>query len=241
MPIRSGQRVNQYVVGVDGCRGGWVAVRLTDAERTPGLEVHRTWAALMEAHRDAAVIAVDMPIGLVDDGRRPCDVLARERLGWPRSASVFAPPRRPMLGLSRYDLANAWGKAQGPSSGGGLSRQAWGLMAKIRELDAALEPADQARVIEAHPELLFQALNGGSALAPKRSAGGMAARRRLLTAARIDVRGFASGSGRSYADHDALDAAAVALVARRRRNRQAVRLAGAPERDGRGLKMEIWY
>ena len=48
-----------------------------------------------------------------------------------------------MLDFETYGDANAWGKAQGPDGGGGLSKQAWVITPKIREIDAIIAPADQ--------------------------------------------------------------------------------------------------
>jgi predicted RNase H-like nuclease len=110
-----------------------------------------------------ALICVDMPIGLADRGPRRCDGLARALLPRGRKSSVFPPPRRPMLAHATWAAANDWGKRE---EGSGLTVYAWGLMAKIRELDRALGPGDQRRVRESHPELAFSRMNGGALVQP---------------------------------------------------------------------------
>jgi predicted RNase H-like nuclease len=231
---------NAAVAGVDGCPAGWVAVRLTGESGVPAAEVYPDWAALVRGLGDAVRICVDMPIGLRDWGSRPCDRAARALLPPARKSSVFAPPRRYMLGRS-YDDVRAAARARGDA---GLSIQAYNIMPKIAELDAALAPPDQARVLESHPELAFHRLNAGSELPRKADRAGRAARRALLRAAglsAVDALLAAHPRARAKAD-DVLDAAVCALVARDSLHGRARRVPdGEPGHDARGLRMEIWY
>jgi predicted RNase H-like nuclease len=222
------------VAGVDGCRAGWVMVsrRLADGALTVAVAPH--WTGLPQ---HAATIAVDMPIGLSVDGSRGCDMLARRLLPG-RASSVFPVPARSMLDFDTYPQANAWGKARGR----GLSKQAWNILPRIRDLDRVLLPADQDRVFEAHPELAFARLNGGTPPPPKRLAEGRA--RRLWLLRRAGVKGLGPllrDLPRGVAADDLLDAAALTLTAERILAGRGVRLGGTPPRDARGLRMEIWY
>jgi len=222
------------VAGIDGCRGGWLMVRLTPGSGRTDFVIFERWADLP----DAGMIAVDMPIGLPDGGGRGCDRLARKLLGKRRS-SVFLGLRRPLLDFDDYPSANEWAKTDGK----GLSKQAWNLLDKIREIDDAIEPADQARIRESHPELAFLTLKGGPLDHPKKTPAGQAERVALLEAAgfgpirpRLDL----LGPGRARPD-DLLDACALALTAERMARGEGKRLPGDPPRDARGLSMEIWY
>src|SRR2546422_11663063 len=91
------------LLGVDGCPGGWCAVALEVGEGRPraaGAHVYRSFAEILAA--DAAVICIDIPIGLLDvPGQRRCDVEARRLLG-PRRSSVFPPPSRRALAARSY-------------------------------------------------------------------------------------------------------------------------------------------
>lgn len=226
------------VAGVDGCPGGWIAVWLGNSGEIRASGVGACWRDLPLAN--AQMVAVDMPIGLAARGPRPCDRAARALLPRARKSSVFPPPRRYMLTASGWAAANAAGQAR---EGVGLSRQAWNLAAKIGELDRALSPDDQARVREAHPELVFHHLNGWRPLPRKTGRAGRWARRDLLAGAGIaglDVVLDALPRGLARPD-DLLDAAACALAARRMAAGTAVRLPEATSRDARGLAMEIWY
>lgn len=182
--------------------------------------------------------AVDMPIGLPETGRRGCDQQARDLLGKARSR-VFLHLRRPLLGfIGDYRAANAWAKQDGK----GLSVQAFHILPKILEIDAWIAPKDQAGLKEAHPELAFARLNGGAPLPSKATPQGLRLRKRLLRAAGFVGLGemLRSVQGRGAKPDDLLDACVLTLTARRAAQGKAVCLdSGA--RDGRGLKMEIWY
>jgi predicted RNase H-like nuclease len=85
------------IVGVDGCRGRWLAVAMDLGSGSIAASIHATPDALLLAYPDAAAVALDMPIGLTCAGPRECDIAARRLLGWPRSSSVFPAPIRDAL------------------------------------------------------------------------------------------------------------------------------------------------
>lgn len=223
------------VGGVDGCRGGWIMVARDLATDGWAVQVARRWVDL----RPVGLLAVDMPIGLPESGRRGCDFEARRLLGPGRSASVFIGLRRPLLAFADYPSANAWGKVDGS----GLAKQAWYLLPKIAEIDEAIQPADQERVRECHPELAFMRLAGRPVTASKRTPDGLGQRRTLLEAAGVDTGCLLSALDRRLAAADDLfDAAVLCLTAGRIADGSAVRLPpGPPSLDRRGLRMEIWY
>jgi predicted RNase H-like nuclease len=225
------------IAGVDGCRGGWAVAVLNLETGARSLHLAPRWADLPA---DLAIVCVDMPIGLAERGSRGCDGLARAFLPRGRKSSVFPAPRRPMLAFDSWADANGWGRQ---AEGIGLTIQAWGLIAKIRELDAALGPADQARVRESHPELAFHRLGGGAPLPPKRKPAGQAARRALLEAEGFhDLDDWLGRYPRALMQaDDVLDACACLVTARRVARDEAIRLPAEPRRDARGLAMEIWY
>ena len=206
------------VAGVDGCRGGW-AVALADDTSIIEVRVVPTFADVAALRCDA--LAVDMPIGLLDHGPRACDVEARRRLG-PRRSSVFPTPLRPMLTATTYAEASAIA---------GLSKQAFHLLPKIREVDAVMTPRRQRTIVEVHPELCFAALLGSPCQAPKRTADGRAER---LVAVTPPIERPPPGA----AWDDMLDACALVHTARRLVHGAVERL-GDGARDARGLRCEI--
>lgn len=196
------------VLGVDGARGGWVGVRWDGVDLAclfdPSLE------RLVGDAGDVDVVAVDMPIELVADGTRVAEDDARRLLG-PRRSSLFQSPCLGALDFADDDYAgaNAWSKA---TVGRGLSKQAWFLVPKIREVRAL---AGDRPVFEAMPELAFAAMDGDVPLAhPKTTWSGQARRRRLLAAHGIVLPDDPGPAGRVAPD-DLLDATAVAWTAQR--------------------------
>lgn len=85
------ERHGMRVVGIDGAPGGWVAAVLdTDwggADRWSA-RFHRTFVEAIASYPHVQCIGVDMPIGLLEDGARQCDLEARKLLG-PKRSSVF--------------------------------------------------------------------------------------------------------------------------------------------------------
>src|SRR5205814_8621714 len=88
-------------------------------------------------------IAIDIPIGLSDDGPRACDLAARRLLGRPRGSSVFPAPCRGALVATTYRRACTVSRR---SVGVALSLECFNIVPKIREVDALMPPARQVFV-----------------------------------------------------------------------------------------------
>jgi predicted RNase H-like nuclease len=233
---------------VDGCRGGWLAVlcALSGKRGVPvQLASHlcRDFKAVLELPQRPRAVAVDMPIGLLErtvPGGRSCDREARALLGRPRASSVFTPPARAAPSASRYSEVAAL-------NGGGLSKESFNILPKIREIDAALCPADQQRVFECHPELVFARLAGAPIAHNKKTMEGRRERVRLLRKIYRDA--FQEPTRlrllhglRYVAFDDVVDAYALAHAAWLIHSGKAQRVpSGEPPQDARGLRMEIWF
>jgi predicted RNase H-like nuclease len=189
-----------------------------------------------------AIVAIDMPIGLSDDGSRGCDLTARRLLGRPRASSVFPAPCRAALAATTYRRACALSRR---TLGVALSRETFNLLPKIRQVDALMTPALQEFVREVHPEVVFALLAGrGRGLRhAKRTADGERERRRLLRlfAPPFDPEAVRLRLGPArVARDDVVDAVACLVAAARiRRGEAQVLPEGAVARDARGLRMEI--
>src|SRR5204862_7485851 len=108
------------------------------------------------AVRGESLIAIDIPIGLADSTSRPVDVAARALLGPKQGSRVFpAPSRAALAGKSYAECCALNAEARGVR----LSKQSYGILAKIRDVDAQMSPALQARVRETHPEVTFCTLS----------------------------------------------------------------------------------
>lgn len=165
------------LVGVDGCRAGWVVASSEVADAgTPSLSdlsfsVERSFRGLLDSLQgQRALVAVDIPIGLpsgapLDGGRRRADAEARTFLGPRRAPSVFSAPCRATLAAKSYrEACDLEVQARGAVKG--LSQQAYHIIPKIREIDTVVRPADQEPIDgsvrvwirEVHPEVTFARL-----------------------------------------------------------------------------------
>jgi len=232
--------VGRVVAGVDGCRGGWV-VAIVDAAGSdappctpPCVRVVARFADVLALRPRPVAVAVDMPIGLPGAGPRACDLQARARLG-PRRASVFPAPVRAVLAATTYADALRLARA---ADGRGISRQTYNLLPRIREVDGTIGPAQQAWVVEAHPELAFALLAGGPCAASKHTPAGRAERIALLATTCPGVAGVVAAPPRGARPDDVLDALALTVTARRVAARTAIVL-GDGAVDARGLRMAI--
>ncbi len=230
-----------WVIGVDGAPGGWatVSVDLYGVE-PPRTQVFERFEDILATN--AQIIAVDMPIGFEDTpsatGGRACEREARALMG-PRRSSVFSSPLRAALGAQTYQDAMAANRAEG---GPGLSKQAWNLFPKLREVDAVMRPDLEGVVFESHPELIFAAINGAPAIHPKRTPEGRAERLALLMAHGLPREVFEPHpfARKTCAPDDLIDAGLCALTARRIAAGVNLQLPQTPPRDGRGLRMAIF-
>lgn len=221
-------------VGVDGCRGGWIAVVLRD-----GGDAETVFAPslpLVSARvPDALGFAVDIPIGLRRGARRRADVESRRLLG-PRRSSLFMTPTRQALEADTHAEAT---RRSVELTGEGISQQAYALRTKILEAEDWCVRVG-VPVWEVHPEVSFTLLLGHPALASKKTWAGMHERRTALEAAGISLGDGGEAGARAGVD-DVLDAAVAAWSCRRLLRGEGVSLPTPPEIDHEtGGRVAIW-
>ncbi|MCW2770197.1 MAG: hypothetical protein JWR27_1630 [Aeromicrobium sp.] len=206
------------VLGVDGCKVGWVGVRWDDDTT---VLVAPTIGELVTLTGPVDAVAIDIPIGLPLDAPREAERHARPRLPG-RASTVFNAPAAVVLDAVDYQAANAANKI---ALGLGLSKQTWYLVPKIRDVHDWLATSPGVPVVEAHPEVCFALMHGGVLVDGKTTADGEAARRRLLA-----DHGMVVDTCRrtGVAVDDVLDAAATAWTARRYADGIAERLPPGP-------------
>lgn len=230
------------VVGVDGCRGGWVSVVWDTEQTTLTPSVHASFAALLDDHQDAAAIGIDIPIGLSHGDRRVCDVLAKKMLQHRHMCVFYAPDPR-VIDIATHAEASALAREL---TGSGVSIQAYGIFPKISEVNQGMTPELQDRVIEVHPEVSFCAMAGQPMNIPKRRSAGFEERRITLLSAMgsqtdIWTREEAKTIAAPAKPDDILDALVVAWTACRFAEGRAERMPAEPPVDRHGLRMEIVY
>lgn len=231
-------------VGVDGAKSGWIAVWWG-----AGAFAHHIYPdarALVEAHRAAQVIAVDIPIGLCERDGRQADTEARAFVGGRRASSVFSTPVRGILDAGSQAEAS---RRHREIDGRGFGAQSFAILSKIRQWDELLQGDVEARqrVREIHPEVSFAALNGGAGFGlvdAKRTFAGAEARVNLLGGVfgrDAVMKLVRSIPARAAATDDVLDALAALWSAGRIARGHAGSLPAPVVQDATGLPAAIWY
>jgi predicted RNase H-like nuclease len=237
-----------FVVGVDGCKKGWLGIRIASSKDWE-IEVFEKFYLLWEKYQDASLILVDIPIGLLDDAHgRPCDWLARRILG-SRYRSVFPVPCRPAVHAATYDEAI---KVNEKRTGSRIFRATWNIMGKISEVENFLLRTPKARnsVREVHPEICFWALNNHKPTKyskTKKGEKGKGFEERVGILESVfpntnDIinEGLFKYKRKDVAPDDILDALAAAITGLLGSTRLKT-LPENPGRDAHGLPMEMVY
>ena len=119
-------------LGVDGCRGAWLAVSQAADSSHLDAQIYPSPAILLNHCSLRDTLCVDVPVGLSDSGPRMCDQLARRLLGRPRGSSVFPAPIRPVLSATTRERASAIGRQV---DGRGVGVQLWAIVPYIQAWD----------------------------------------------------------------------------------------------------------
>jgi predicted RNase H-like nuclease len=199
------------------------------------VEVVSKISELISASPLPLLVGIDIPIGLPLKGPRACDLAARRLLGQPRSSSVFPAPVRATLVAKNYEEACRLSTA---AHGKSMSKQAYEIIAKIREVDDLMTPEIQTWLFEVHPEVSFYTLNGRHPLKhSKHEREGKEERIQLLLPHYPAIQKHLGELKRSQTgEDDLLDAAVAAWTA------ESVARGVVPRQyDSRGLRMEIVY
>jgi predicted RNase H-like nuclease len=232
--------MGEVVVSLDGYLGGWVAVSLNDGCFLSAV-LFKRFRQAVEAFCNAAVIAVDIPIGCPLQYPRKADLEARLFVGPRRFAVVLTPPREILE-------ARTYKEALTPSRsilGKGIPQQTYALREKILEVDGELSSNRRTRdsrpqIVEVHPEVSFRALNGAPLVHKKTTWAGVLQRRRLLERAGLFIPDEIGKAGKA-APHDVLDAAVAAWSALRVARGEAKSFPGKSRLEGQDRPIAIWY
>lgn len=152
----------KIVLGVDGCKAGWIAIKHTLGTADFEAVHFSDFESLVKNFDSNCVIAVDMPVALSNNAVRECDAKARRLLG-KRASTLFSAPAVELLNCKSYEEVNQLSKFKFNK---GISKQAWNIVPKIREVVASYKKntSSKCQIFESHPELSFQAMNNGEVL-----------------------------------------------------------------------------
>lgn len=236
--------MNDYPVGVDGCKAGWIAVAKQNNQWEVSL--FPTILGLWSTHKQASLILIDIPIGLPNKQQtvRKCDQEARKILAPKRSASIFSAPSREAVYASNYAEANEKNRQV---TGKGLSKQSWNISPKIREVDELLMREEEAigKLKEAHPEVCFAKWANEPMQYNKKQKEGLEERMQLLRSFDLTIESVIEQTLSTYkrsqvALDDIVDAFVLAVTASLGKEK----LQSIPENqqiDEKGIPMEITY
>jgi predicted RNase H-like nuclease len=223
------------VLGVDACARGWVGVELHDG-RFAAAHFGPALVDVMRAPPDAAaIVAVDIPLGLVESGWREADSAAKTYLGV-RSPTLFLTPPRAALAEDTHARATARCREL---TGNGFSIQAWGLKAKLLEANS-LYDSGRYPLREVHPEVSFIRMGLRAVDGSKKTWRGQRGRLRVLRASGIELPDEVGRAGTVPTD-DLLDAAAAAWSAHRIACGEGQSLPDPPQRNRGGQQIAIWF
>ena len=232
------------ISGVDGCKGGWLAFHFNGNHWSEDI-----FSDINELYSkgDSDLILIDIPIGLreTESSERLCDLESRKILN-KRNSSIFPAPSRLAIHCDEYREASQKNKE---ATGRGLSRQSFGIIPKIREVDVFIQSKEydprRKRIREVHPEICFWGLNECSEMNyKKKDTLGQCERIQLLGSYIKDVEKIFDKTRNRYkkkqvADDDILDALACAATALF--NNSLSTFPPVPEKDTQGIAMEIVY
>lgn len=226
--------------GVVPCPGGWLILPARLAGVTVIVEdpeVLPTLIEVLEYKPKFEAAAIWAPVGFFDEPGegpyRPCDVEAREMIGWPRLVSVRPVPSRATLRARTREEARAmepW------LTNDDLRRFRW-----MREAEENFQPFHQRNWFAAHPDLSFYVLNGdrpvtSSPYQPE----GVLERMNLIKGKLPGVEEAVTRTPpQGAAQVHLLQAAGLLWTARRAAGRAINRLPADPNWDTSGLRMEL--
>lgn len=161
------------VIGVAIHAYGWIGIELRDGAFVRAMTAS-TLYEIGAGGSGAAVIGVDIPLGVLPDRCRAADALAAGLLG-PRRGSIYRVPPWPVWQQTSYAAA---GKVCRDLTGRGFSRQSWGVRAKLLEANA-LRERHPGLLVEARAEVSFRQMAGLPLANARTTWTGQAGRREL--------------------------------------------------------------
>ena len=226
-------------IGVDGCRGGWIAAVLDHGDMQ--LKRYKYISSLVEEYPSFDAFLIDMAIGLRNskEQERPDDE-ARKELG-PKGSSVFPIPSRDAV---YADGEEAQKQANIRTLGKSLAKQSIAIIPKIRELDIFLNdhPEYKNKILESHPEVDFARLNGAVLMSRKQEEPGPSQRKAVLSEF-LDKKNlygmYDKAKELGCKQDDLIDAICLAVTGALYAHGQCETIPEQPEADEKGLHMQL--
>ena len=230
-----------FVVGIDWMKPYWLAAEIRGGEIS--IRKLTNIAEINNYYLTTDAVLIDIPVGLPENAEenaaRP-DREARDYLPTGRKSSIFPVPCRQAVYITDYAEASAENEHM---LGKKLTSQSHAFSKMIRQVDEFLEEDKywQNRLVESHPEVAFQLLNGGKGLNhSKHTEEGIQERIAILQRYGIDsLPLFAEFTPKQY--EDVLDALCLAVSAKLGCENGFQTIPENPTCDSRGLKMQMVF
>ena len=226
-------------IGVDGCRGGWIAAVLDHGDMQ--LKRYKYISSLVEEYPSFDAFLIDMAIGLRNskEQERPDDE-ARKELGL-KASSVFPIPSRDAV---YADGEEAQKQANIRTLGKSLAKQSIAIIPKIRELDIFLNdhPEYKYKILESHPEVDFARLNGAVLMSRKQEEPGPSQRKAVLSEFldKKDLYGmYDNAKELGCKQDDLIDAICLAVTGALYAHGQYETIPAEPMQDEKELHMQL--
>ena len=228
-----------FVVGIDWMKPYWLAAEIREDEisirKLPNI------TEINNYYLNAEAVLIDIPVGLPEnaeeDAARP-DREARDYLPTGRKSSIFPVPCRQAVYITDYGEASAENERM---LGKKLTSQSHAFSKMIRQVDEFLAENKcwQNCLVESHPEVAFQLLNGGKGLNhSKHTEEGVQERITILQQYGVDpIFLFTEFTPKQY--EDVLDALILAVSAKLGCKNGFQTIPANPSCDSRGLKMQM--
>ena len=227
------------IAGITQCPGGWLVLPGRLAGVTVAAEeafVVKRLFEVLDYRPSFEAAAVNAPMGLFDlpsGPFRPCEIEAREFVGWPRAVAIGGvPSRMAMAATSNEELQ----RLEPWMTRHDLRRMRW-----LREAERELQPFHARSFFSAHPDVSFTQMNGEEPLRTSpyhedgRSERLELIRQRLPGVDEVITRVPPDGAGLVHL----LQAGALLFTARRAAGRAISRMPLDPTWDDEGMRMEI--
>jgi predicted RNase H-like nuclease len=229
----------KLIAGVVPCPAGWLILPARLAGVTVNVEdaeVVKTFLEVLDYKPKFDAAAVWAPIGYYEEPvapYRPCDIAAKEMIGWPRSVAVRPTPSRAALHARTREEAKAiepW------LTNDDLRRFKW-----WRQAEEMFQPFHHRNYFSAHPDLSYVVLNGDQPVtsSPYQLDGVQERmeliRNKLPGVEEVILRLPPKGAAQIHV----VQAAGLLWTARRASGRAINRLPLDPNWDSNGIRMEL--
>ena len=230
-----------FAVGIDWMKPYWLAAEICGSEIS--IRKLSNIAEINNYYRSADAVLIDIPVGLPENAEenagRP-DREARDYLPTGRKPSIFPVPCRQAINMENHaEASNENERVLGKK----LTSQSHAFSKMIRQVDEFLAENKcwQNCLVESHPEVAFQLLNGGKGLNhSKHTEEGVQERITILQQYGVDpIFLFTEFTPKQY--EDVLDALILAVSAKLGCKNGFQTIPANPSCDSRGLKMQMAF